>query len=68
MYTAQPKDVKRIQDVLFENNIYVSIKKCQSIWIEYSDAHATSWMGLPQDNDNLMKILKDYVSYRVKKR
>lgn len=54
---AYKYDCKRIQKCFLEEfNIFASLNDCYSLWKNYSDSYAASWMGLP-DNDEELKII-----------
>lgn len=44
------KDCERIQKILKENNIFVSLEEVCSIWEEYSDLYAAGWIILPKED------------------
>ena len=54
-------DVKRIQQVLLDNNYSSTLKDCAELWENYSDSMCAGWMGLPDDDDELFGTLECYI-------
>lgn len=51
-------DVKRIQQVLLDNNYSSLLEDCVGLWDDYSDDFCAGWMCLPENDDELFDILE----------
>ena len=51
-------DVKRIQQVLLDNNYSSTLNDCANLWEDYSDSMCAGWLHLPQDDEELFEILE----------
>jgi hypothetical protein len=55
-----PDDCKRIAEVALKAGYAVSMWEAEAIWDAYSDSMAAGWMGLPDDDEELMSIVESY--------
>ena len=54
-------DVKRIQQVLLDNNYSSLLKDCAELWENYSDSMCAGWVSLPDYDYELFRILECYI-------
>jgi len=54
-------DVVKIQSVLRENNYAADLKDCAELWQDYSDDVCAGWMGLPEEEEAIWRILQNRV-------
>lgn len=54
-------DVKRIQQVLLDNNYSSLLKDCAELWENYSDLMCVGWVSLPDYDDELFETLEWYI-------
>jgi hypothetical protein len=55
-----PEDCRRIVEVAGAAGYSVSPWEAEAIWDAYSDSMAAGWMGLPDDDNRLLDIVKMY--------
>lgn len=55
------EDVVRIQEVLLKNGYSSLLEDCGKLWDDYSDAHCAGWLSLPEEDEELWKILKSLI-------
>lgn len=52
-----PQDTDRIMSVLRKNGYSVSRKDVVLTWRDHSDQYCAEWLELPNDDNELMKII-----------
>jgi len=53
-----PSDIERIIRVCATNGFLITARDAQEAWSQYSDNFAASWLMLPEDNEELVAIIR----------
>ena len=53
-----PEDVQRLQRIAWKYGFEVSAMDAEKIWRDYSDSVSAGWLGLFDDDNENMRILK----------
>jgi hypothetical protein len=51
-------DCERIQTLLSQHGLMLTLQESESLWDEVSDSFAAGWMGLPLNDDDLLSMIK----------
>ena len=62
-----PEDCLRIRNVLFVHGYIASFTECEELWAEYSNDLCAGWIFLPEEDDDIWRILEDYVLKKMAK-
>jgi len=60
-YHRHTSDVERIKKVLLANGYDSTLEDCSNLWDDYSYSLAAGWINLPDDDDELFRIISYYI-------
>lgn len=61
------KDVRRIVNVMKDKGIEITPNEADELWDRYSDDFDAQWLGLPNNDNEIFKIIIKYAKVKYEK-